>query len=137
MSPTLQLRVMVLLTASVNIGLWLFAPSSLTARLEAATGQGTFQLVFSVIVALGWLDVVVNDLLPERIVAHTLLKQRHFLYAVLGAAYLIKAFVGVSAGSVGTDTAGSFVVLLSFLGTACICAWYVFTEVAGTHYAQR
>ena len=86
---------------------------------------------------LGWLDVVVNDLLPERIVAHTLLKQRHFLYAVLGAAYLIKAFVGVSAGSVGTDTAGSFVVLLSFLGTACICAWYVFTEVAGTHYAQR
>ena len=137
MNPLLQVRVLILLAASVNLGLWLFAPSSLTARLEEATGQDAFQTAFSVIVALGWLDVLVNDVLPARIIAHTLLAYRHFLYAAVGAAFLIKAFVGASAGAVSADITGALVILLSFLGTAGVCAWYVFTEVAGTHYAQR
>jgi hypothetical protein len=137
MSPLLLVRVLILLAASVNLGLWLFAPSSLTARLEQATGQDVFQLFFSVIVVLGWLDILINDVLPKRVVSHTLLTYRHLLYAVAGAAFLIKAFVGASAESVSTSTGGAFVILLSFLATACVCAWYVFIEVIGTPYAQR
>lgn len=137
MSPALLFRMLVLLTASANIGLWLFSPASLSARIEATTGQAEFQAAFAVLIAIGWLDVLINDLLPEGVVAHALLRHRHMIYAGIGAAYLVKAFVGSSVLLGPSGGSGAAVLLLFFVGKAFFCAWYVFTEVAGYHHAQR
>lgn len=118
-------RAALLTQGSTTIALGWFAPSSLTARLLADGGGvgGAMLLAMSAIVCVGWLDVVVNDVLPDRFKLNWARTHEHLGYMVLGVAYWTQAMGGAS-----TELAGATVLLLNYLAVGAVCCWYGWTS---------
>ena len=88
-------------TTTVSLGWW--AQSSLTARLIERGGTPAILVLcaMSALVLLGLADAFVNDVLPERFSLVCIKSHRHIGFMVLGAAYMIQVFAGISDSPTG------------------------------------
>ena len=118
-------RAALLTQGSATIALGWLAPSSLTARLLVDGGVfgEAVLLAMSAIVCVGWLDVVINDVLPERFKLTWIRTHEHLGYMVLGVAYWSQAM-----GGAATELAGATVLLLNYLAVGAVCCWYGWTS---------
>lgn len=116
-------QALVACTATCLLG-W-FVPVSLTAKLLAEGGSyGRLTLVIlTICLVLGWLDVLINDFMPERYSFVAVLKRRHRLFYILAGLYLIEAYVGFG-DTLGAEDLLSFIYILN-AGTAFWYSWAV------------
>lgn len=126
----LMTRVLILLSATVTAALWSFAPGSLTAELDDFAGQHFIQMAFFTLISIGWLDVIVNDILPESIQFDWAREKRHLIFSLIGLVYLLKAFVGA-----GAPSEGAWVLLIYYTSLSFICIWYTFAAVSRPKHA--
>ena len=119
-------RVAILVQATTTAALGWFSPGSLTARLLADGGTigQMVLLALSVLVCIGWADVVVNDVLPARWTLMAVRRREHMGYMLLGAVYWAQAM-----GSTSQHIQGSEVLLANYLMIGGVCCWYSWISV--------
>lgn len=115
------------LNGYATIMLWLFSPTSMTARLNDAGGvmADVVQVAMALLVLGGLIDLVVNDWTPwwgARI--ETLATYRHAGYMALGATYIISAAASLLDGPIG-----SWVLISTYLIIGTFCFSYVFHRI--------
>jgi hypothetical protein len=125
-------RCLMLLPATSNVLLALAAPESLPALLSRHEGpaQGAVLLVMMALVAVGWLDVLINDFLPEVWQMRWAKSRRHLGYSFLAAVYLVKALASLEA-----EVDGATVMAGNYFGAALLCAWYTWAAALRPHHA--
>jgi hypothetical protein len=125
-------RCLMLLPATANVLLAIFAPESLSALLSRHEGpaQGGVLLIMAAIVSIGWLDVLINDFLPPKWQMCWAKSHRHLGYSFLAAVYLVKALASVEA-----DVDGASVIVMYYVGAATLCAWYTWAAALRPHHA--
>lgn len=124
-------RCAIMVYASFTCTLAWFVPTSLTAKIIAQGGHyGTVALIaFSVIVAVGLVDILINDFLPEAYSFCSIKARRHKLYHYVATLYFIQAMVGVGNTINIEDTVSVFYFLIGV-----IAAWYSWTAACrGDH----
>lgn len=115
-------RCAILTQASATVGLGWLSPGSLTARLLETGGPlGMAVLaVMSTLVAIGWVDVLANDVLPSaRAWPRRMLRQEHMGYLGLGATYWAQALAGAAHAELG-----AWVLVGTYVATGGLCCWY-------------
>ena len=114
-------RVALLVQASTTAALGWWTPGSLTARVLADGGAvGSALLVaMTVLVSGGWIDVLVNDLLPDRMTLDVVRRKEHIGYLMLGAVFWAQAMGGLT-----TQEPGAGVLLGYYLMIGGVCCWY-------------
>lgn len=124
-------RCAVLQQAVVTCCLAWFVPVSLTSKLIAqGAGFGTTVLIaLTCVVAVGVLDILINDFLPDRFTLQYFKQRRHHLYHLIAGLYFVQAFAGVG------DTLNSEDVLCAaYLAAGGVSAWYSWAAaVRGDH----
>jgi hypothetical protein len=127
----LLVRVSILFTAATTCLLAWFVPQSLTSMLLADGGDigHVVRLVMTFVVWVGYLDVFINDMLPDRYSLPVAKHMRHLGYSLLAALYLLQAYASVG------DTLGVEDLLpFGYCLTAVIAGWYSWTTaVRGWH----
>lgn len=127
----LLVRVSILFTAATTCLLAWFVPQSLTTVLLADGGEigHVVRLVMTLVVGVGYLDVIINDMLPDRYSLPLAKHLRHLGYSLLAALYLLQAYVSVG------DTMGPEDLLpFGYALNAILSAWYSWTTaVRGWH----
>ena len=108
-----------------------FVPQSLTAVLlggGAEIGRGVL-IIMTGAVCIGYADVFINDMLPDRYSLPLAKHLRHLGYSLLAALYLLQAYVSVG------DTMGPEDLLpFGYALNAILSAWYSWTTaVRGWH----
>ena len=101
----------------------MFAPASLTADLLNDAGPvGTAILaLFMCAILLGVIDLLVNDLMPDRFVLATLHKLRPFGMLVLAATY---AFLAAASSFDDGMTRGGTILVTGYVLAASGCVWW-------------
>ena len=124
-------RCILLGTSATTAALAWWTPGSATATLmsEGGSAAATAMVTLTVLTCLGWLDVVVNDLLPDRWQLPLLAWRRYWGFSALGAVYWMHAFAGIATG----HTQGISVLLAWYLFVGFCCGW--FAAVAVAHHA--
>lgn len=127
----LLVRVAILFAATTTCLLAWFVPQSLTAVLLAGgneIGRGVL-VVMTMAVSIGYADVLVNDLLPDRYSLAVAKHFRHLGYSLLAALYLLQAYV-----SVGEALGPEDLLPFGYALNAVLSAWYSWTTaVRGWH----
>jgi len=127
----LLVRVAILFTSATTCLLAWFVPQSLTAALlaDGADIGRAVMLIMTSAVAIGYVDVLINDLLPDRFSFPMVKHFRHLGYSLLAALYLLQAYVSVG------DTMGPEDLLpFGYCLSALVSAWYSWTTaVRGWH----
>jgi hypothetical protein len=125
-------RCLMLLPATSNVLLAIVAPESLSAMLSRHEGpaQGAVLLVMAALVIVGWLDVLINDFLPESWRMSWARSRRHIGYSFLAAVYLVKALASVDA-----EVDGATVLAGYYFGAAVLCGWYTWAAALRPHHA--
>lgn len=121
-----------ILCASTITGIlaW-FVPRSLTAQLldDGGVIGLAVLVVLSVSTLIGWLDILVNDLLPDRFHWYAAKRHQHQGYALIAGLYLLQAYT-----SIGDSISVDDLLPLGYIGNAGIAAWYAWTTaVRGWH----
>ena len=118
-------RAALLSQGSTTAALGWWSPNSLTARLLVDGGAiGEAMLIaMSGLVCLGWLDVLVNDIMPERMKLTPLRANEHLGYMMLGGVFWVQAM-----GSTSTELPGAGVLLANYLMVGGVCCWYGWTS---------
>lgn len=127
----LLVRVGILFAATTTCLLGWFVPQSLTAvLLEGGAEIGCAVLiVMTGAVAIGYADVLVNDLLPDRYSLPIAKHLRHLGYSLLAALYLLQAYV-----SVGDSMGPEDLLPFGYALNAVMAAWYSWTTaIRGWH----
>ena len=121
----LAARAALLSQGTTTAALAWFSPTSLTARLLVDGGVigEAMLIVMSVLVCVGWLDVLINDVLPERVKLRCLREHEHIGYMVLGVAFWTQAMGGTS-----TQLVGAGVLLANYVLVGSVCCWYGWTS---------
>lgn len=120
----LLVRVAILFAATITSLLAWFVPQSLTSVLLAnggVIGQSVL-LALLVVTGIGYADVVINDLAPERFAWPLVKLNRHLVYSLIGGVYLLQAYVSVGE-SLGLEDLLSFGYGLN----ALLCGWFSWT----------
>jgi len=116
----LLVRTVLLWQASVTVMLAWLSPGSLTAEvLNNGNMLGWAVMVgMSIVVALGWADVIVNDVLPF---GHFRCAARlsHLGFMLLGAVYWMQA---MAASAYAND--GAWVLTVNYVVGGALCCWY-------------
>lgn len=127
----LLVRVAILFSATTTCLLAWFVPQSLTAVLLASGAEigRVVLIVMTGAVAIGYADVLINDLAPDRYSLPLAKHLRHLGYSLLAALYMLQAYVSVG------DTMGPEDLLpLGYALNAILSAWYSWTTaVRGWH----
>jgi len=115
-------RLALMWQAAVTVTLAHMAPTSLTAEMIARAGPmgrlAAFLFAGFVVVAL--LDMIVNDLLPDRYVLRWTERYRWLGVAGIGIVYLFLA----TTAAVGRVADGEWVLIAAYLGHAVLCLWW-------------
>ena len=130
----LLVRVSILFAASITCLLAWFVPQSLTAVLladGAEIGRAVL-LVMTGAVAIGYADVIVNDLAPDRYSLPIAKHLRHLGYSLLAALYLLQAYV-----SVGDSMGPEDLLPFGYALNAVMAAWYSWTTAIRGWHARR
>ena len=116
---SLALRYCILTQSTLTVWLLLNVAgvSSLTGDAQQA-GALVGHVGMAVVVALGWLDVIINDL-PHRWHAARIRGRRILLYSAIGMLYMVEAFVAFGSENVN----GSAAIAAYYVGVAIGCAW--------------
>lgn len=117
-------RAAILCSASITVALAWFVPRSLTALLLADGGSFGW-VVLSLLTAcvlVGWLDVLINDVLPDGWQIAFARHERHRGYAMIAGLYLLQAYA-----SIGDAITADDLLPLGYTAQACIAAWYSWT----------
>lgn len=120
----LQVRVAILFASTITCLLAWFVPRSLTSVLLENGGViGEAVLVLLTVATLvGYADVLINDLLPERFAWRAIKHRRHLGYSLIGGLYLLQAYVSVG------DTIGPEDLLpLGYCLNAVMAGWFSWT----------
>lgn len=124
-------RVSILFSSTITCLLAWFVPQSLTAVLLADGAEigRVMLIIMTTSVAIGYADVLINDLLPDRFSFPVVKHYRHLGYSLLAALYLLQAYVSVG------DTMGLEDLLpFGYCLSALMSAWYSWTTaVRGWH----
>lgn len=127
----LLVRVAILFAATTTCLLAWFVPQSLTAGLLAGGAEigRAVLIVMTGAVAIGYADVIINDMMPDRYSLPVAKHYRHLGYSLLAALYLLQAYVSVG------DTMGPEDLLPFGYGlNALLAGWYSWTTaVRGWH----
>ena len=124
-------RAAILCSASITVALAWFVPRSLTAQLLSDGSEfGVVVLVLlTACVLVGWLDVLINDVLPGGWELACAKHERHRGYALIAGMYLLQAHVSIG-GAITADD----LLPLGYIAQACIAGWYAWsTAVRGWH----
>ena len=81
-------------------------------------------LLTSILATVGWADVVVNDILPDRWQLPFFARRRYWGYSVLGAVYWMHVYA-----SIGAPIQGAQVVTWWYLSVGLLCGWYAWLAV--------
>ena len=124
LSFELLVRWSVLSTSTVTCLLAWYVPQSLTAVLLHNGGplSEAVLLALTAAVGIGYLDVLINDILPDRYKFNLVKASRHLGYSVIGGLYMLQAFV-----SVGTTIGPEDLLPFGYLLNAFVCGWYSWT----------
>lgn len=127
----LLVRASILFSSTITCLLAWFVPQSLTAVLlggGAEIGRGVL-IIMTGAVCIGYADVFINDMLPDRYSLPLAKHLRHLGYSLLAALYLLQAYVSVG------DTMGPEDLLpFGYALNAILSAWYSWTTaVRGWH----
>jgi len=119
-------RFALLLQASSTVALAWWAPTSLVNDVVEQGGRPAMAVLagLTLLVVIGWLDVLINDALPDRFALLWARRRRHLGYALLGAVYLVMAFA--AAGAMPA-LPGVAVLILQYAATGAVCAWFAWT----------
>lgn len=127
----LLVRVAILFAATITCLLAWFVPQSLTAVLladGAEIGRAVL-LVMTGAVVIGFADVLVNDLMPDRYSLPVAKHLRHLGYSLLAALCLLQAYV-----SVGDSLGPEDLLPFGYALNALMAAWYSWTTaIRGWH----
>lgn len=98
-----------------------FVPTSLTAKIIAqGGGYGYVVLIaFSTIIAIGFVDICINDILPDCYSFRSVKVRRHKLYHYVATLYFIQAMVAVGDRIDVEDFVAAFYFLIGV-----VAAWY-------------
>ena len=124
-------RCAILLQAGMSCLIAWLVPTSLIARLIADGGVygHNVLLLLTVTVVVGLLDVLINDLLPERMRLECTRRRRHGIFHILAGLFFVQAFVGV-----GDSIDIEDLLSLSYLLNGLIAAWYSWAiSIRATH----
>lgn len=124
-------RCSILSQTALTCALAWFVPTSLTAKLVASGHDyGQIQLLLLTgAVLLGWLDVLINDLLPESWQWCWSRKRRHTIYHVLAGLFFVQAFAGV-----GSTLDVEDILSVAYLLNGSMAAWYSWSvSIKATH----
>jgi hypothetical protein len=127
----LLVRVSILFSSTITCLLAWFVPQSLTAVLLAGGAEmGRIVLiVMTGAVAIGYADVIINDMLPDRYSLPMAKHLRHLGYSLLAALYLLQAYV-----SVGNSLGPEDLLPFGYALNALMAAWYSWTTaIRGWH----
>lgn len=120
----LLVRVAILFAATITCLLAWFVPQSLTAVLldqGGAIGQVVL-VALTMAVAIGYADVLINDLLPDRFSLPAVKHNRHLGYSIIGGLYLLQAYV-----SVGDSIGPEDLLPLGYMLNAIMAGWFSWT----------
>lgn len=118
-------RVVLLTQAGTTVALAWASPGSLSAQLLEAGGEigrGVL-LLMTTMVAVGWLDVIVNDCLSRRWTLPFTQAHEHSAYMGLGALYWMQAMAGA-----GMVSQGGWVLMLHYVVMGAACCWFGWTS---------
>lgn len=106
-----------------------FGSETLLQRVIAASGEAGFWcvLVLAVLSGLAVLDVLINDLLPDRFKLCKVKRYRHFLYIALALGVVSLGFV--IARQVGVSTLHASILL-----AAAGATWLAFLDLYARHH---
>ena len=124
-------RCMVLVAATTTCLLGWYVSNSLTYKLiyEGGPFGEMLQIIMTACVAIGLIDVFVNDILPARFHLNFVKHKRHLGYMALGGLYLLQAYA-----SVGPTIGVEDILPLGYLANASVTGWYVLIlSVRGWH----
>jgi len=124
-------RVAILFACTITCLLAWFVPQSLTATLLQDGGDiGHAVLVLMTVATLiGYLDVVINDLMPDHCSLAIVKHYRHLGYSLIAAVYLLQAYV-----SVGETVGAEDLLPFGYMLNALMSAWYSWTTaIRGWH----
>lgn len=117
----LMARMSLLTQSTTTASLAWLSPGSLTARLLEQGGDIGLGLLclMTVLVLVGWLDVLANDLLLRAPILRAVALKEHHGYMLLGATFWVQALAGAT-----LLEAGAWVLLLTYIVTGALCCWY-------------
>lgn len=122
----LLVRWAILSTSTVTCLLAWFVPQSLTAVLlhNGGSVSDVVMLALTASVFLGYIDFIVNDILPDQFVfkIKCLKENRHLGYSLIGGMYMLQTFVSISA-TIGPED----FLPLGYVMNAFVCGWYSWT----------
>ena len=117
--------------ALTTVALLFFSPTSLTADLmsDAGTPGDIVMFIFSIALVASIVDLIVNDVMPDRFVLKALCRLRPYAMLVLGMAYIFLA----TASSMDPGMArGGPIIIVNYTLTGGGCIWW-----AVAHAYQR
>jgi MFS family permease len=127
----LLVRVAILFAATITCLLAWFVPVSLTATLlieGGAVGQAVL-LAMTAATAIGYVDVVINDLMPDRFCVRLIKHKRHLGYSLIAFLYLVQAYA-----SIGESLGPEDLLPLGYIMNGLMAAWFSWTSaVRGWH----
>lgn len=106
-------------------------PASLTAQVLAEGGSAgrLVLLLLTGCMLVGWLDIVVNDMMPDRWHCRWAKRNLHRGYSVIAMLYLLQAYA-----SLGDALGPEDLLALGYTVNAGISGWYAWTTaVRGWH----
>lgn len=117
--PSIFPRALFLLWSACTLGLALLSPGSLTAVLSSRSGSvgAIAATVFAAAFVALLLDVIINELLPDRF---TLMPVRRYRWLLVSAMSIVYWMYGTIALLPGAAPEGSWVLILSYF---CVGAW--------------
>lgn len=115
------IRVALLLQVSATVALAWGTPISVTARLVVLGGPPAHWAMCALTLAAlcGWLDVLVNDLLPAHFALPCVQRNRHIGYMLLGGIYLMQCYAGLS-----VMPTGAYILLANYAAQGLMCGAY-------------
>lgn len=124
----LLVRWSILSTSTVTCLLAWFVPNSLTALLlhDGGSLSDFVLLALTLSVFLGYVDFLINDVLPVKFVIKFLKENRHLGYSLIGGIYMLQTFV-----SVGSCIGPEDLLPLGYLMNAFVCGWYSWVTAWG------
>lgn len=127
----LLVRVAILFASTITCLLAWFVPSSLTAALLIESGAvgRVVLLALTVTTGVGYLDVLINDLMPDGFRIRSIKCKRHLGYSMIAFLYFIQAYA-----SVGATFGPEDLLSMGYMMNGAMAAWFSWTSaVRGWH----